>query len=150
MKAFLVHNENEFPLVLIAYAKGLSENHESISKIVKLINYTEHMWLICCDLKMVSLLFGFQQGYTSYMCIYCKWHTRTTDQKLLWSKNFEQRTVENSKKGEKSIVNEPPICFSNISKVIPPPLHIKIGIMYAFITAILNPKKCTEMNWKTI
>ncbi|KAH9401977.1 hypothetical protein TYRP_016548, partial [Tyrophagus putrescentiae] len=31
--------------------------------------------------------------------------------------------------------------FAHIDKIIPPPLHIRIGIMYAFITAILGPSK---------
>src|SRR5699024_11011478 len=60
LKAFLVHNDNRLPIVLIAYGKGINETNETISEIVNLIKYEEHRWLICCDLKMVALLFGIQ------------------------------------------------------------------------------------------
>ena len=141
LKAFLVHNDNELPIVLIAYGRGLKETHEVISKFVELIDYESHKWLIVCDLKMIALLFGMQQGYVQHMCVYCTWQSRTKDKDLLWSTNFALRTVDNVKVGENSIIREPSISFAHIDKIIPPPLHIRIGIMYAFLTAILGPSK---------
>lgn len=50
-----------FNSVIIGQPDHLSENYENV---LNLLKYTDHNWLICCDLKVVALLLGVQEGYT--------------------------------------------------------------------------------------
>jgi hypothetical protein len=70
LKAVLLHNGNEKPSVPIAHAVGLKETYDSMKLILKVINYSEHNWNICADLKVVSLVLGLQLGYTN-ICVFC-------------------------------------------------------------------------------
>lgn len=76
MKAVLLHNENKFPSVPLAYATDLKETYASMDKILLCINYHTHKWQIVSDLKVLTLLFGMQGGYTKYPCYLCEWDSR--------------------------------------------------------------------------
>ena len=43
------------------------------------INYQEHKWLICGDLKVVGLVLGLQGGYTKYPYFVCFWDSQADD-----------------------------------------------------------------------
>ena len=40
------------------------------------INYNEHKWKMCGDLKVIAILLGMQLGYTKYCCFLCMWDSR--------------------------------------------------------------------------
>jgi len=42
-----------------------------IKEVIDLLNYHEHKWILCVDLKMVSVLLGQQRGFTNYPCHLC-------------------------------------------------------------------------------
>ena len=71
LKAVLLHNGNVKPSIPIAHAVGMKETYETMAAILKVINYSEHAWNLCGDLKVVALLLGMQMGYTKYMCFLC-------------------------------------------------------------------------------
>ena len=37
------------------------------------IKYNEHKWVVCGDLKVLSMLLGRQGGYTKCPCFLCLW-----------------------------------------------------------------------------
>lgn len=80
LKAVLLHQGNTKPSIPLAHAVGLKESYESMSKLLYLINYEDHQWKICSDLKVVAMLTGLQQGYTKYMCFLCKWNSRARNE----------------------------------------------------------------------
>ena len=44
--------------------------------LLNLINYNEHKWKICGDLKVIAILLGMQLGYTIYCCFLYIWDSR--------------------------------------------------------------------------
>jgi hypothetical protein len=51
----------------------MKEVYKAISLVLEKINYQEHQWVICVDLKMVYFPLGQQSGYTKYPCFLCLW-----------------------------------------------------------------------------
>ena len=47
-----------------------------MKNILDRIKYTEHEWVICGDLKVLSMLLGQQGGNTKYPCFLCLWNSR--------------------------------------------------------------------------
>ena len=96
----------------------------------------EHKWMICGDLKVLSMLLGQQGGYIKYPCFLCLWDSRVKDEHWIreqWPKR-NKFTV-----GEKNILNEslvPP------DKVILPPLHIKLGLMKQYVKSLDKGGEC--------
>lgn len=62
LKAVLMHRAKELPSVPIAYALDTKESPENIENLLKKINYERFQWTICCDLKVVGMLFGMKKG----------------------------------------------------------------------------------------
>lgn len=58
LKVVLLHIGNKYPSVPIAHATCMAETYENMKIILDAINYNKHTWMICCDLKVVSLLTG--------------------------------------------------------------------------------------------
>ena len=85
---------------------------------MKAVNYNEHGWEICGDLKVIALLLGLQGGFTMFCCFLCLWDSRATAQHYV-TKNRPSR--QDYIPGEH---NRPYIVY-----VILPPLHIKLGLM---------------------
>lgn len=73
LKAVLLHYTNKQPSVPIAYSTNTKEDYNKMSLILQLVDYKRHEWRICCDLKVVAMLAGLQNGYTKYMCFMCVW-----------------------------------------------------------------------------
>lgn len=69
------NQSNERLSVPIAQVVGMKETHESVELILKLINYSNHNWDICGDLKVVALLLSLQLGYTEHMSFLCLWNS---------------------------------------------------------------------------
>lgn len=76
LKGVLLHNGNSYPSVPIVYGSSAKEDYATIKLILELINYDEYGWSICCDLKMVGILFGMKKGFPTYQCFLCLWEGR--------------------------------------------------------------------------
>jgi hypothetical protein len=50
----------------------MKEEYKTISLVLEKINYQEHQWMICVDLKMV----GQQSGCTKYAYFLCLWDSK--------------------------------------------------------------------------
>lgn len=76
LKAVLLYFDNSTMPVPIAYGVDMKESYDSIKYILDAVNYQDHKWRVCCDLKVVSFLSGMQSGYVKYACFFCKWDSR--------------------------------------------------------------------------
>lgn len=76
LKALLLDKDNKKPAVPIAYSTETKETYEKMQEILQFVDYEQHKWRICCDLKVVAMLCGMQGGYTKNMCFLCNWNTR--------------------------------------------------------------------------
>ena len=97
---------------------------------LKCINYEQHQWPLCGDLKLVALLLGLQGGYTKYCCFICEWDSRARAANYV-RQNWPMR--QSLAPGQKS-VQHPPLVESE--KILLPPLHIKLGLMKNFVKAM--------------
>lgn len=103
LKSALVHNGNKKPIVPLAYAIGLKETYESMSRILKEINYAENQWKICVDFKVVALLMGIQLGNTKYPCFLCHFDSQARDQHYIrkqWPERKEFLLTQHNVKHE--------------------------------------------------
>ena len=94
------------------------------------IKYDEHKWMVCGDLKVLSILLGQQGVYTKYPCFLCLWDSRAKNEHWIreqWPKRNEF-TV-----GEKNILNE---SLVSPDKVLLPPLHIKLALMKHYVRSL--------------
>ena len=71
MKAVLLHIGNKVALIPIAHLVVLTEPYFDMKYLLDALYYNLHQWKICGDLKMISILFGLQGGYTKYPCFLC-------------------------------------------------------------------------------
>lgn len=129
LKAVLLHN-NEKPSIPVAHSVNNKENYETMATLLTLLKYEEYNWKICSDLKVVAMLCGLQGGYTKYCCFLCLWDSRARD-KHYTRKDWPKRN--NDIVGQSNIKFEPLV---EKSKIILPPLHIKLGLFKNFIKAL--------------
>lgn len=76
LKAVLLHNGNQHGSIPVGHSVILCEDYDAVSLALEKLNYEQHLWPICVDLKMVSILLGQQAGYTKYPCFECLWDSR--------------------------------------------------------------------------
>jgi hypothetical protein len=76
LKAVLLHNGNVLPSIPIGHAVHMNESYDNMKKLLNCINYQKYQWHLCCDLKVVAILLGLQQGYTKFCCFLCEWDSR--------------------------------------------------------------------------
>jgi hypothetical protein len=88
LKCVLLKNGNRYSSTPVGHSTRMKEEHKAISLVLEKINYQEHQWVICVDLKMVNFLLGQQSGYTKYLCFYCLWDSRTLGKKKLASEGI--------------------------------------------------------------
>jgi len=79
LKCVLLHNGNLFGAVPIGHWVCLREEYGDVNRVIELLEYDKHNWIICVDLKMVSFLLGQQRGYTKYPCFLCMWDSRARE-----------------------------------------------------------------------
>ena len=136
LKCVLLHNGNRYASISISHSVHLKETHTNMKMVLTKTKYDEHKWMVCGDLKVLSMLLGQQGGYTKYPCFLCLWNSRAKDEHWIreqWPKRNEF-TV-----GEKNILNEslvPP------DKVILPPLYIKLGLMKQYVKSLDKGGEC--------
>lgn len=130
LKAVLLHQGNNKPSIPLAHAVNMKETYESMALLLNLINYSQHNWKICSDLKVVAMLTGLQQGYTKYMCFLCKWDSRARKEHYVrkdWPKR-DSFTI-----GQENVKYTPLV---DMEQIILPPLHIKLGLFKNFVKAL--------------
>ena len=136
LKCVLLHNGNLLGSVPIGHSVSLCEKYGDIKRVIELLKYHTHNWVICVDLKMVCFLLGQQRGYTKYPCYLCMWDSRAREKHWVES-NWPPRST--LKQGDPNILNEPLVDRKNI---IFPPLHLKLGLMKQFVKALATEGDC--------
>jgi hypothetical protein len=72
----ILNNGNKYGSIPIGHSTTMKEEYKATSLVLENINYHEHQWVICVDLKTVNFLLGQQSGYTKYPCFLCLWESR--------------------------------------------------------------------------
>ncbi|KAI6649002.1 hypothetical protein LOD99_6885 [Oopsacas minuta] len=92
--------------------------------------------------KIEAILFekkDSKSGYTKYPCFVCLWDSRADE--VHWEKKNwlvrQKIAVE-----EKNIINEPLVNRDRDRIILPPPLHIKLGLMKQFVKASNKDDTC--------
>ena len=119
----MAHKGNQKPSIPIAYSVHLKESYENMEEVRTAVKYSEHQWNICCDLKVIGMVMGLQQGFTKYCCFQCLWDSRDTANHYR-KKNWPMRTTFQH-------LSFTPLV--NRDKILLPPLHIKLGLMKTFV-----------------
>ena len=130
LKAVLLNNGNKFSLIPAGHSVEMKESHKSMDLLLFARNYQEHKWLLCGDLKVVGIILGFQGGYTKHPCFLCLWDNHANDQYYV-RKEWPLREV--LKPGSHKILSHP---LNEPSKILLPPLHIKLDLMKNFVKAL--------------
>jgi len=114
----------------VAYAPSTKETYITMNKILVEEDYKKYQWEVCGDFKVITILLGLQTGYNKYSCFLCEWdsHARGTHYSR---KHWPHR--QSLTPGMKNVIHKPLI---KRSKVLPPPLHIKLGLMKNFVKAL--------------
>lgn len=132
LKAVLLHINNAKSSVPVALTTVTKESYASMKKILDLINYDQHRWKICADLKVITLLRGMQTGYTKNMCFICLWDTRYQGDQYSVR---EWPLREHIQLRQHNIVETPLV---PADKMLLPPLHITLGLVNNFIKALIR------------
>lgn len=130
LKAVLLNNGNVLPSIPVGHAVHMKETYENIKQLLKCINYDHHHWSLCGDLKVVALLLGLQGGYTKYCCFLCEWDSRARSDHYI-RRHWPIR--QSLQPGSKNVENP---ALVDTSKILLPPLHIKLGLMKNFVKAM--------------
>jgi len=96
------------------------------------INYDKCKWQIWGDLKVIALLLGLQQGFTKcmYCCFICDWDSRA------WSLHYSRKDWPARKSLEPGIMNVENKPLVELSKILLPSMHLKLGLMKNFVKAM--------------
>ena len=136
LKCVLLHNGNKYASIPIGHSISMREEYDSIRQILEKVAYLKYQWKICVDLKMVNFLLGQQNGYTKYPCFLCMWDSRAKSEH--WTRK-EWPLRKEMIAGERNIIHQPLV---TTEKIILPPLHIKLGLMKQFVTALNTDGAC--------
>lgn len=129
LKAALIHIGNKKPSVPIAYSKILKENYDTMKLLLELVNYRDHNWLVCCDLKVVNILMGLQGGNVKYPCFICKFdRTAKVDHYRIMSWPLREACDTGF-----NVRNEPLV---DRNRILIPPLHLKLGFATQLIKSL--------------
>ena len=79
---------------------------------------------------MVNFLLGQQRGFTKHPCHLCLWDSR--DRAQHWIKQ-DWPPRPQLEAGRPNLIEEPLV---DRSVIVPPPLHIKLGLMKQFVKAL--------------
>ncbi|XP_076367346.1 uncharacterized protein LOC143255489 [Tachypleus tridentatus] len=108
----------------------LKEEYNSIKTLLGTLRYDEYGWDVIGDFKIVPFLTGLQGGFTMSPCYLCLWDSRNTAAHYN-RKYWPQRTEFYMRKH--NVKCDPLV---NLQKALFSPLHIKLGLMKQFITAL--------------
>ncbi|KAF2366395.1 hypothetical protein FHG87_002845 [Trinorchestia longiramus] len=108
----------------------MKESHKSMERLLSALNYQKQKWLICGDLKAIGLIQRLQGGYTKNLCSLCLWDSRADDQHYV---RHEWPSIQVLQPGSYKVVSHPLV---EPSKILLPPLHIKLGLIKNFAKAL--------------
>jgi hypothetical protein len=130
LKAVLLFNGNEVASVPVGHSVQMSESYNNMELLLRNLNYTDHNWLVCGDLKVIALVLGLQGGYTKYPCFLCLWDSRADKQHYV---QHDWPARPHLEPGSHNV-----LCHAlvNPRKILLPPLHIKLGLMKNFVKAL--------------
>ena len=117
-------------MIPAGHSVEMKESHKSMDLLLSALNYQGHKWLLRGDLKVVGIILGFQGGYTKHPCFLCLWDSRANDQYYV---REEWSSRQGLKPGSRNVLFYPLI---EPSKILLPPLHIKLGLMKNFVKAL--------------
>jgi len=126
LKAFLLHIGNKLPSIHVASASSTKEMYTTMNNILVEVDYKYH-WEVCGDFKVSTILLGLQADYTKYSCFLCEWDSRCRGNHYS-RKHWPQR--QSLTPGMKNVIHKPLI---KPSKVLPPPLRIKLGPAFTYL-----------------
>lgn len=130
LKAVLLHNGNQLPSIPLAHSVYLKEEYNNVKILLEALKYNDYGWEVIADFKMVAFLMGLQGGFTKFPCYLCLWDSRNTKEHY-HRRDWPQRTE--FLVGKNNVKWEPLI---DPRKVLMPPLHLKLGLMKQFVTAL--------------
>ena len=130
LKAVFLRNGNKLPSIPVAYAPNTKEIYTTMNNILAEVDYKKCQWEFCGDLKVIAVLLGLQAGYTKYSCFLCEWDSRAIVAHYS-GKRWPHR--QSLTPGMKNVIHKPLI---KPSKVLPPPLYIKVGHTKNFVKAL--------------
>jgi hypothetical protein len=134
LKAVLLHNGNRLPSLPLAHSVHLKEDYNNVKTLLTALKYEEYGWEVIGDFKMVTFLMGLQGGNTKFPCYLCLWDSRDTKSHYIrqeWPQRTDFSVGRNNVKWG-SLVDP--------TKILMPPLHIKLGLMKQFVTALDKEK----------
>ena len=136
LKCVFFSNEGKYASIPIGHSVFMKESYETMQVVLTKLDYSKHNWVICGDLKVLSMLLGQQEGYTKYPCFLCLWDSRA--RKEHWKRKTWPERGEFIV-GEKNIMKSPLIDPNN---VLLPSRHIKLGLMKRFVKALNKEGEC--------
>lgn len=139
LKVVLLHNGNEQPSVPLAYSTKMKETRENMRLILEKLNYQEHKWRICSDLKVVGLLIGLKKANAGHPCFLCVWDHTIKSKHLHYTDHEWPKRPDTPKKGEYSIDEEGYLV--NPNNIIFPALHIELGAGTQLIATLVKSLK---------
>ena len=136
LKSVLLHNGNRYASIPIGHSVYLKETYKNMKILLRKIKYDKDKWMLCGDLKVLSMLLG-QQGGIPNTHAFCIYGTAGLKMNIGFVSNGPKRNEFTV--GEKNIRNEslvPP------DKVILPPLHIKLGLIKQYRKSLEKGGEC--------
>jgi len=126
LKAVLLHNGNTLPSIPVGHSVHNKELYENMKILIEAINYDKFKWQICCDLKAIALLFRLQHGFTKSCCFVCEWDSRAR------SLHYSRKDWPARKSLEPGIMNVENQLLVELSKIVLPSMHLKLGLTKKF------------------
>ena len=130
LKAVLLHNGNVYPSIPLTHSTQMKEDYDNVRNLLEHIDYLKYRWDVCGDFKMIGFLLGLQGGFTKYSCLVCLWDSRAT------SKHYNRVEWPARETLEPGFHNVFRAALVDGSKVPLPRLHIKLGLIKQFVTAL--------------
>ena len=127
---FLLHNGNLYGSVPLGHSTTLKEKYDEIKFHIDSTNGS-----YVSNLKMVGFLLGLQGGYTKFPCFLCLWDSRARTEHWI-QKDWPVRSMLTP--GSFNVLAP----LVERSKIVFPPLHIKLGIMKQFVKALEKDGDC--------
>jgi len=110
----------------VAYATSTKETYTTTNNILVEVHY-KYYWEFGGDFKVIVVLLELQAGYTKYSFFPCEWDSRARGTRYS-RKHWPHR--QSLTPGMKNVIYKPLI---KPSKLLPSPLHIKLGLMKNFV-----------------
>lgn len=137
LKFVLLHNGNRLSSVPVGYSRSLKEDHTVVKIILESLRYGEYRFQICADFKMIGILLGLQSGFTKYPCFICLWDSRARF--LHYSKTHVWPLRVELEVGSHNVLKD---ALVDRAAIIFPFLHLKLGFMKQFVTALDKDGDC--------